>query len=87
MDAFAQVAETFRTASQWSGAEDRVRSTNVASDARYPWVALLLGMACESLRIRWDALENNLNPQTKGAIKLVPTTYANYEKLKEGCAA
>ncbi len=32
-------------------------------------------MACESLRIRWDALGNNLNPQTKGVSKLVPTNY------------
>jgi hypothetical protein len=33
-------------------------------------------MACESLRIRWDAVGNNSPPQTKGAIKLVPTKYA-----------
>src|SRR5215475_8981957 len=59
---------------RWSGVEDRVQSTNVAGDARYPWVALLLIMACESLRIRWDVVGNNSPPQTKGAIKLVPTT-------------
>jgi len=36
---------------------------------------LILIIACESLRIRWGMFGNNPTPQTKGAIKLVPTNY------------
>src|SRR5688572_20125299 len=67
---------------RWSGAEDHIRLTNVAGDARYPWVALLLIIACESLRIREDTLGNNPTPQTKGAIKLVPTIYPKMRSLE-----
>jgi hypothetical protein len=45
-----------------SEAEDRVRSTHVAGAARYPGVALLLVMAWESLRRRWDACGNHPPP-------------------------